>query len=98
MLLLSCFVIIVIIHTDSSSSDNGNDNNFNLNEFWMQDLPLFNDSIYYNILYGRLGASEEEILGAAKQAAVHDQILAMPDGWAHCHAATAAFIFQMPLL
>ena len=46
----------------------------------LQDLPLFNDTIYYNILYGRLGASQEDIFQAAKQAAVHDQILAMPDG------------------
>ncbi|KAL3136559.1 hypothetical protein ABBQ38_005805 [Trebouxia sp. C0009 RCD-2024] len=46
-----------------------------------QDLPLFNDTIYYNILYGRLGASQEDIFQAAKQAAVHDQILAMPDGY-----------------
>ena len=48
----------------------------------LQDLPLFNDTIYYNILYGRLGASQEDIFQAAKQAAVHDQILAMPDGYA----------------
>jgi len=41
---------------------------------------LFNDTIYYNILYGRLGASQEDIFQAAQQAAVHDQILAMPDG------------------
>lgn len=47
---------------------------------WLQDLPLFNDTIYYNILYGRLGASQEDIFQAAQQAAVHDQILAMPDG------------------
>ena len=46
----------------------------------LQDLPLFNDTIYYNILYGRLGASQEDIFQAAQQAAVHDQILAMPDG------------------
>ena len=46
----------------------------------LQDLPLFNDTIYYNILYGRLGATQEDIFQAAQQAAVHDQILAMPDG------------------
>lgn len=46
----------------------------------LQDLPLFNDTIYYNILYGRLGASQDEIFAAAKQAAIHDQILSMPDG------------------
>ena len=48
---------------------------------WLQDLPLFNDTIYYNIMYGRLGASQEDIFQAAQQAAVHDQILAMPDGY-----------------
>jgi len=47
----------------------------------LQDLPLFNDTIYYNILYGRLGATQEDIFLAAKQAAVHDQIVAMPDGY-----------------
>ena len=46
----------------------------------LQDLPLFNDTIYYNILYGRLGASQDDIYAAAKQAAIHDQIMAMPDG------------------
>ena len=47
----------------------------------MQDLPLFNDTIYYNIMYGRLGASPEEVYHAAKQAAIHDTIEAMPDGY-----------------
>lgn len=46
----------------------------------MQDLPLFNDTIYYNILYGWLGASQEEIFAAAQKAAIHDQIMSMPDG------------------
>ena len=56
----------------------------------LQDLPLFNDTIYYNILYGRLGASQDDIYAAAKKAAIHDQIVAMPDGSAlltlpHCY-------------
>ena len=55
----------------------------------LQDLPLFNDTIYYNILYGRLGASQEDIFQAAQQAAVHDQILAMPDGYASFPACCA---------
>ena len=35
---------------------------------------LFNDTIYYNILYGRLGATPEDVFAAARQAAVHDQV------------------------
>ncbi|KAK9835734.1 hypothetical protein WJX74_007020 [Apatococcus lobatus] len=46
-----------------------------------QDLTLFNDTIYYNIMYGRLGATPEEVFNAARQASIHDQILAMPDGY-----------------
>ncbi len=40
-----------------------------------QDMVLFNDTIYYNILYGRLGATPEDVFAAARQAAVHDQVL-----------------------
>ncbi len=36
-------------------------------------MVLFNDTIYYNILYGRLGATPEDVFAAARQAAVHDQ-------------------------
>jgi hypothetical protein len=39
-----------------------------------QDMVLFNESIYYNIAYGRLGASQEEVYAAARQAAIHDQV------------------------
>ncbi|CAK0785121.1 hypothetical protein CVIRNUC_008327 [Coccomyxa viridis] len=46
-----------------------------------QDMVLFNDTIYYNIAYGDLSAGSEEVHSAAKQAAIHDQILAMPDGY-----------------
>ncbi len=35
---------------------------------------LFNDTIYYNIAYGRLSADSEEVYSAAKQAAIHDQV------------------------
>lgn len=40
-----------------------------------QDMVLFNDTIYYNILYGRLGATPEDVFAAARQAAVHDQVI-----------------------
>lgn len=46
-----------------------------------QDMVLFNDTILYNIRYGRLGATEAEVHDAARQAAVHDAIMAMPDGY-----------------
>ena len=37
-------------------------------------MVLFNDTIYYNISYGRLSADREEVYSAAKQAAIHDQV------------------------
>jgi ATP-binding cassette subfamily B protein len=46
-----------------------------------QDTVLFNDTIYYNIAYGRPGASEEEIIAAAKLAQVHDFVQRLPDGY-----------------
>jgi ATP-binding cassette subfamily B protein len=46
-----------------------------------QDTVLFNDTILYNIGYGRPEASEEEIESAAKTASLHDFILKMPDGY-----------------
>ena len=46
-----------------------------------QDTVLFNDTIYYNIAYGRPGATREEIEEAARLAQIHDFILAMPDGY-----------------
>ncbi len=47
-----------------------------------QDTVLFNDTIGYNIAYGRIGASQAEIEAAAKGAAIHDFILSLPDGYA----------------
>jgi len=44
-----------------------------------QDTVLFNDSIYYNIAYGRPEASREEIIQAAKYAHIHDFIESTPD-------------------
>ncbi|HZH43617.1 MAG TPA: ABC transporter ATP-binding protein/permease [Lysobacter sp.] len=46
-----------------------------------QDTVLFNDTIYYNILYGRPDATREEVEAAAKAAHIHEFILAMPDGY-----------------
>ncbi|MCB1949654.1 ATP-binding cassette domain-containing protein, partial [Nitrosomonas sp.] len=44
-----------------------------------QDTVLFNDSIYYNIAYGRPNASPDEIYAAAKSAQIHDFIKNLPD-------------------
>jgi ATP-binding cassette subfamily B protein len=46
-----------------------------------QDTVLFNDTIHYNIAYGRDGASEEEIIDAAKAAKIHDFIMGLPEGY-----------------
>ncbi|MBB2165044.1 ABC transporter ATP-binding protein/permease [Gluconacetobacter sp. 1b LMG 1731] len=47
-----------------------------------QDTVLFNDTIGYNIAYGRLGASQDEIEHAARLAQIHDFITSLPDGYA----------------
>jgi ATP-binding cassette subfamily B protein len=46
-----------------------------------QDTVLFNDSIYYNIAYGRPSASAAEVERAAKLAQIHDFIVNLPDGY-----------------
>ena len=46
-----------------------------------QDTVLFNDTIRYNIAYGRPGASQAEIEAAARQAQVHEFVLRLPDGY-----------------
>ena len=46
-----------------------------------QDTVLFNDTIYYNIHYGRTGAAHEEVLEAARAAHIHDFIVTLPDGY-----------------
>ncbi len=46
-----------------------------------QDTVLFNDTIRYNIAYGRPDASQEEIEAAARAAQVHDFVLRLPDGY-----------------
>ena len=47
-----------------------------------QDTVLFNDSIEYNIAYGRPDASKDEIVAAAKLAQIHDFVNALPEGYA----------------
>ena len=47
-----------------------------------QDTVLFNDSIEYNIAYGRPDASKNEIIAAAKLAQIHDFVNALPEGYA----------------
>ena len=46
-----------------------------------QDIYLFNASVRDNILYGRLSATDEEVIEAAKRANIHDYILQMPQGY-----------------
>lgn len=47
-----------------------------------QDMVLFNDTVGYNIGYGRAAASQEEIEAAAKAASIHDFIMGLPQGYA----------------
>jgi len=42
---------------------------------------LFNDTILYNLKYGRPDASLEDIIEVAKQCQIHDRIMEMPDGY-----------------
>ncbi len=46
-----------------------------------QDTVLFNDTIRYNIEYGRPGASQAEIEAAARAAQLHDFVARLPDGY-----------------
>ena len=47
-----------------------------------QDTVLFNDTVHYNIAYGRPDAPEAEIIADAKAAKIHDFIVSLPDGYA----------------
>jgi ATP-binding cassette subfamily B protein len=47
-----------------------------------QDTVLFNDSIEYNIAYGRPGAGRKEVESAARAAHIHEFIESLPDGYA----------------
>ena len=44
-----------------------------------QDTVLFNDTVYYNIAYGKPGATRDEVIAAAKAASIHDFIESTPD-------------------
>jgi ATP-binding cassette, subfamily B, heavy metal transporter len=46
-----------------------------------QDTILFNDSIYYNIAYGRPDATREEVIDAARAAHILNFIVSLPQGW-----------------
>jgi ABC-type transport system involved in Fe-S cluster assembly fused permease/ATPase subunit len=46
-----------------------------------QDTVLFNDTIYFNIAYGRPAATHDEVIAAARAAHIHDFIAALPDGY-----------------
>ncbi|WP_215782408.1 ABC transporter ATP-binding protein/permease [Paludibacterium sp. B53371] len=46
-----------------------------------QDTVLFNDSIYYNIAYGRHDASREEVIEAARSARIHEFVMSLPKGY-----------------
>ena len=46
-----------------------------------QDTVLFNDTIYYNIAYGRPGATRAEVENAARVAHIAEFIARLPDGW-----------------
>ncbi len=46
-----------------------------------QDTVLFNDTVRYNIAYGRADATEDEIVVAAKAAKIHDFIMSLPEGY-----------------
>ena len=47
-----------------------------------QDTVLFNDTVAYNIAYGRPGATQDEIESAARAARIHDFIASTPKGYA----------------
>jgi len=47
-----------------------------------QDTVLFNDTIEYNIAYGKPGATRDDIVAAARAASIHDFVESLPDGYA----------------
>lgn len=46
-----------------------------------QDTPLFHSTILHNVRYGRLTASDEEVIEAAKKANVHESVMRLPEGY-----------------
>ena len=47
-----------------------------------QDTPLFHSDVLHNIRYGRLEASDAEVMEAARKAHVHEAVMRLPDGYA----------------
>jgi len=47
-----------------------------------QDTPLFHADIMHNVRYGRLDASDDEVITATKKARVHETIVKLPHGYA----------------
>ena len=43
-----------------------------------QDSVLFHDTIFYNLQYGKLSATKEEVLEAARMAEIHDSVMGFP--------------------
>ena len=46
-----------------------------------QDCNMFNESVMYNLKYANQSATDEEVFAACRAAAIHDRILAFPDGY-----------------
>ena len=46
-----------------------------------QDTVLFNESLYYNIAFGKPGCTEGDVRHAAKLAQIHDFVVSLPDGY-----------------
>lgn len=46
-----------------------------------QDTVLFNNTIKYNIQYGKIDAPEADVIVAAKSADIHERILSFPDSY-----------------
>ncbi|KAI9321308.1 P-loop containing nucleoside triphosphate hydrolase protein [Dichotomocladium elegans] len=44
-----------------------------------QDTTLFNNTIFYNVQYGRINATKEEVYEAARRAQIHDVVMTLPD-------------------
>ncbi|THH27318.1 hypothetical protein EUX98_g6869 [Antrodiella citrinella] len=47
-----------------------------------QDTPLFHSDVMHNVRYGRLNATDEEVMEAARKAHVHDSVMRLQDGYA----------------
>ncbi|MEI8145030.1 MAG: ABC transporter ATP-binding protein [Alphaproteobacteria bacterium] len=54
----------------------------NATAFVGQDVFLFQGTVYENIAVGRIGATEADVIGAAKAAHAHDFIMGLPEGYA----------------